>query len=81
MYGMVDHGSATPLYVQVADLIAAKIASGEYAPGQRLPSAGDLAGEHDIAVNTALKSLRLLRERGLVEMSNGRGTYVARLAT
>jgi len=75
---MVDHGSATPLYVQLADLIARKVESGEYAPGQRLPSADDLAGLYEIAPNTALKALQLLRERGIAEMSHGRGTYVRR---
>lgn len=75
---MVDHGSVTPLYVQLADLLAAKIASGAYAPGQRLPSADDLAEEHEIAPNTARKTLKLLRDRGLAEMSAGRGTYVKR---
>lgn len=78
MYRMVDHGSATALYVQVADVIARKIETGEYAPGQRLPSADDLAELYEIAPNTAIKALRLLRERGLVEMSTGRGTYVRR---
>lgn len=80
MYRMVDHGSVTPLYVQVADIIAQKIESGEYAPGQRLPSADDLAELHEIAPNTAIKALKLLRDRGLAEMSHGRGTYVRRPA-
>jgi len=78
MYRMVDHGSVTPPYVQVADIITRKIEAGEYAPGQRLPSADDLAEEHEIAPNTARKALALLRERGLAEMSPGRGTYVRR---
>ena len=75
---MIDHGSVTPLYVQLADLMAEKIESGAYAPGQRLPSADDLSEEYDIAPNTARKGLQLLRERGLAEMSPGRGTYVRR---
>lgn len=75
---MIDHGSVTPLYVQVADLLAGKIASGEYRAGQRLPSADSLAEEHEIAPNTARKALALLRARGLAEMSPGRGTYVKR---
>ena len=79
MYPMVDHGSATPLYVQLADVLTRKIENGDYAPGQRLPSADDLAEEYDIAPNTALKGLQLLRERGRAEMSPGRGTYVRRL--
>ena len=78
MYRMVDHGSVTPLYVQLADLLAQKIEHGEYARGQRLPSADDLAEEYEIAPNTARKALALLRERGLAEMSPGRGTYVKR---
>ena len=79
MYPMVDHGSATPLYVQLADVLTRKIENGDYARGQRLPSADDLAEEYDVAPNTALKGLQLLRERGLAEMSPGRGTYVSRL--
>lgn len=79
MYCMIDHGSATPLYVQLADVLTRKIENGDYAPGQRLPSADDLAEEYEIAPNTALKGLQLLRERGLAEMSTGRGTYVRRL--
>jgi DNA-binding GntR family transcriptional regulator len=78
MVCMIDHGSVTPLYVQLADLIAEKIERGEYAAGQRLPSADDLAELHGIAPNTARKALSLLRERGLAEMSAGRGTYVTR---
>ena len=78
---MIDHGSVTPLYVQLADLLAAKIEQGEYAPGQRLPSADGLAEEHEIAPNTARKALARLRELGLAEMSPGRGTYVRRAAT
>ena len=75
---MVDHGSVTPLYIQLADALARKIETGEYAPGQRLQSADDLAEQYEIAPNTAVKALRLLRDRGLVEMSHGRGTYVRR---
>lgn len=78
MHCMVDHGSAEPLYLQLADDLARKIENGEYAPGQRLPSADDLAELHDVAPNTALKALQKLRERGLAEMSHGRGTYVKR---
>lgn len=78
MYAMVDHGSVTPLYLQLADVLTQKIENGDYAPGQRLPSADDLAQEYDISHNTARKGLKLLRERGLAEMSNGRGTYVRR---
>jgi len=74
---MVDHGSATPAYIQVADDLRNKIASGEYAPGQRLPSADRLAQIYDVAPNTARKSLTLLRNEGLAVMTPGLGTFVA----
>src|SRR6516225_5079367 len=49
-YGfMVDHGSSVPLYVQVADDLRRRIRAGEYAPGQRLPSADDLHEIYDVA--------------------------------
>jgi DNA-binding GntR family transcriptional regulator len=74
---MVDHGSATPAYIQVADALRGKIRSGEYAPGQRLPSADDLAEIYEIAPNTARKSLQVLRDEGIAVMTPGLGTFVA----
>ena len=74
---MVDHGSATPAYIQVAAALRGKIRSGEYAAGQRLPSADDLAQEYDVATNTARKSLQVLRDEGLAVMTPGLGTFVA----
>jgi GntR family transcriptional regulator len=78
-YGfMVDHGSSVPVYVQVADDLRRRITAGEYAPGQRLPSAEDLHEIYDVAPNTARKALLLLREEGLAVMTHGRGTFVRR---
>ena len=74
---MVNHGAATAPYIQAASDLKRKIASGEYAPGQRLPSADDLAEIYDVAPNTARKALKLLRDEGIAVMSPGRGTYVS----
>ena len=77
---MVDHGSATPAYIQVADALrAARYESGERirALGQRLPSADDLAEIWEIAPNTARKSLQVLRDEGIAVMTPGLGTFVA----
>jgi DNA-binding GntR family transcriptional regulator len=69
--------SVVPLYVQAADYVAAKIASGELAPGQRLPSERDLAIEWGIGYQTARRAVRELRDRGLVASRVGKGTFVA----
>lgn len=60
----------------IADDIAAKIAAGTYAAGQRLPSEAELAGEYGTARMTVQRAVRELRERGLVETVYGEGTYV-----
>jgi len=74
---MVNHGAARPAYQQVADDLRSKIQSGEYAPGQRLPSHRDLAETYDVAAGTARKALRVLRDEGLAVMTPGLGTFVA----
>jgi DNA-binding GntR family transcriptional regulator len=66
------------VYVLVADDIAAKIASGEYAPDSRLPSELALAAEYGVARMTASRAIRELRERGLVRTVIGKGTFVVR---
>lgn len=67
----------TPIYVQVADFIAARIASGELAPDARLTAERDLAAELGVAYDTVRRATALLRERGLIVTVQGRGTFVA----
>jgi DNA-binding GntR family transcriptional regulator len=74
---MFERESVVPLYVQAADYVAAKIASGELAPGQRLPSERDLAIEWGIGYLTARAAVKELKKRGLVVSAVGKGTFVA----
>ena len=53
------------------------IAEGEAKPGECLPPAKDLAAVLDVNTNTVLRSLRLLRDEGLLEFRRGRGISVA----
>ncbi|MCX4389194.1 winged helix-turn-helix domain-containing protein [Micromonospora peucetia] len=64
-------------YIRVVDGITAQIHSGELAPGDKLPTYAQLAEHFKISVTTAQTALRILRERGLVEGHQGKGTYVA----
>lgn len=73
---MIDRESATPIYVQVADVIAARIASGQYAPDRPIPSELHLQQEFGIARDTVRAAVGLLRLRGLVTTVRGKGTYV-----
>ena len=69
--------AAVPIYRQVADHIAAEIAAGHLAPGDKLPSERDLAEDWAIAVGTIRRAMEVLRENGLVVSTHGKGTFVA----
>src|SRR5215468_10711734 len=73
----LDHLSPTPLFEQTAAEIRRAIADGEAKPGERLPPARDLAAVLGVNTNTVLRSLRLLRDEGLLEFRRGRGITVA----
>jgi GntR family transcriptional regulator len=73
---MIDHDSPVAAYRQVAAILRGRIESGEYRPGQRLPSINDLVQTYGIARLTANKALRLLASEGLAELSQGMGFYV-----
>jgi GntR family transcriptional regulator len=75
---VIDDTGPEPIYRQVADHIAGLIASGQLQPGAKLPAERDLAAEYGVAYLTVRRAMRLLRERGLIVTSIGRGTYVAR---
>ena len=70
----IDRQEPTELFEQVAAEIRRAIADGEAKPGERLPPARDLAAVLDVNTNTVLRSLRLLRDEGLLEFRRGRGT-------
>jgi hypothetical protein len=72
----VDPDSATPLYIQVAGLLRARIESGELTA--RLPSLRTITQEYGVSHITAEKAVQSLREAGLVVTVVGRGTFVAR---
>lgn len=74
---VVNPMSPVPIYVQVADLLAAKIESGELPANHPLPSEKHLQQEYGIARGTARAAVNLLRERGLAFTVPQRGTYVA----
>ncbi|GEB58490.1 GntR family transcriptional regulator [Streptomyces gardneri] len=74
--GPLDPQSATPLYVQLAEIIAKQIASGALAPDRPIPSENRLAEEYGVARLTARRATQELRDRGLVITVRGKGSYV-----
>lgn len=70
----VDPSDPVLLHEQVAAEIRRAIAEGEAVPGERLPPARDLAKVLGVNANTVLRSLRQLRDEGLVEFGAGTGS-------
>lgn len=65
-----------PLYLAIADALAADIRSGRLHAGQRLPPQRVLAETLGIDFTTVSRAYSEARGRGLVEGRVGRGTYV-----
>jgi GntR family transcriptional regulator len=75
--GRINHGSATPVPVQVAADIETDIDAGRLAPDTRLPSEAELSVQYGVARVSVRRAMELLRERGKVVTVHGRGTFVA----
>ncbi|GHA65829.1 GntR family transcriptional regulator [Photobacterium aphoticum] len=65
-----------PMYRQIAEAIKAKIQSGEYLPGEALPTEAQLREAHSVSRVTVRQALKLLIEQNVLESIQGSGTYV-----
>ena len=76
MYYRLDHASGEPIYRQIVEAIKYRIASGQLASDERLPSIRSLAGELKINPRTVVKAYDELQHAGLVVMRHGQGVFV-----
>jgi DNA-binding transcriptional regulator YhcF (GntR family) len=65
-----------PLYIQVRNTLAARIAGGEWAPGTMLPCEYTLSQEYGVSAGTTRKALNQLEDERILTRRQGRGTYV-----
>ncbi|SDG43994.1 DNA-binding transcriptional regulator, MocR family, contains an aminotransferase domain [Onishia taeanensis] len=73
--------AAAPLYQALVERLAADIAAGTLAPGERLPPQRLLADALKVTVGTITRAYREAERRGLVEAKVGSGTRVRSLAS
>lgn len=73
---MVELDGDAPLRVQLADLVAARIADGTYPPKTAIPSGAELAAECDVSPRTATEAVKILKARGLVRGVPGKAVIV-----
>jgi GntR family transcriptional regulator len=73
--------SRRPLYLQLCDMMADRIATRAWKPGSSLPNEVDLAREFGVSPGTARKALDRLVQMRLITRRQGRGSYVCDLTS
>jgi GntR family transcriptional regulator len=69
--------SRTPLYVQVASVMRQRIDTGFWLEGDKISTLEELEREFAVARVTVRQAIELLREEGLLDAQQGRGTFVS----
>ena len=72
----IDFKSGVPFYRQIIEQIKFGIASGELAPGDRLPTVRQLAVDLSINPNTVIRAYRELEIESVLNTQQGSGTFV-----
>lgn len=68
--------STKPLYLQLRDALAERIATGDWRPGASIPNEENLAREFGVSPGTMRKALDLLEAEHFLTRRQGRGTFV-----
>jgi len=66
-----------PLYRQIKHLITESLVSGEWRPGESIPSEVELAHRYSVSQGTVRKAITELADQKLLVRHQGKGTFVA----
>lgn len=76
---LFDKLTQTPFAEQIAGRIESLILDAQLRPGDKLPPERELAAGFGVSRTAVRESLKLLQERGLVEVRNAKGAFVTGL--
>ena len=68
-----------PIYAQLVEQLQRAIVSGAYAPGAKIPSVRELAGQLAINPNTIQRAYRELESEGYILSVAGKGSFVTQV--
>lgn len=77
MWIKVDPRLGTPMYQQIIDGIREQVAREVLRPGEKLPTVRELAADISVNYNTVAKAYQELERENVIELVQGRGTFVA----
>lgn len=69
-------GPATPLWRRIQFALEQEIVTGALGPGDRLPTETELSARFDVNRHTVRRAMGRLRERHLIRVEQGRGSFV-----
>jgi len=75
---VIDHGGERWEYLQLADILRARVTGGTYRPGDKIPPLLDLQAEFGLSSMTVRRGIGVLVTEGLLVRVPGRGTFVTR---
>ncbi len=73
---VLDFRSDTPVTNQIVAQVRRNLVSGEWKPGDQLPTVRQLAADLRVNFNTVARAYRILDEAGLISTQQGRGTFI-----
>jgi GntR family transcriptional regulator len=73
---LINRKSSEPVYLQLVNSLRQKIKSGEYLPGEKLPSESMLVELYQVSPMTVNKAINTLISQHVVTTARGSGTYV-----
>jgi GntR family transcriptional regulator len=65
-----------PLFRTILEDLRASIANGSLRPGEKIPTAKELAEQYNCAIGTARRALEIMLEAGELTARPGIGTFV-----
>lgn len=72
----MDFNDNKPIYLQITDGIMDSIVSGEFEPGERIPSVREYAMKVEVNPNTVMRSYEWLQQRNIIANKRGIGFSV-----
>ncbi len=73
----INFDSYIPYYIQLIEALKAKISSGEWKPGDKIPSEPELCIYYGVSRTVVRQALREIELDGLILRKKGKGTFIA----